>query len=402
MKKIILAIDSFKGCLTSAEAEAACAEGIRSVCPHCSIICVPIADGGEGMLDALRGLGRKEVRMHVKGPLEEEVDARYLLSPDERTAYIEMASASGLTLVPPEKRNPMLTSTYGTGQLMRHAIGQGCRHLVIGLGGSATNDGGMGMLRALGYQLLDHEGKALEGCGEDLDKVCRIDDRFVLPALKDVRCTAACDVRNPFYGPQGAACVFAPQKGADSDKVGLLDKGLRNWAKVIAKATGRDIASLPGAGAAGGLGGALAAFLKAELRPGIDLLLEANHFAELIKDANWVITGEGKADRQTLMGKVPAGVLRTTRQAGIPTLLIAGQIENREELLNAGFYRLRAITPPDIPLQQAMRKEAAEANLRHTLAEILKEEINGIPDADKRPARICEPSATKDGQPQSG
>ena len=400
MRKIVIAIDSFKGCLTSAEAEAACAEGIRQVCPHCHIISVPIADGGEGMLDALSVLRGEKIQVRVQGPLKKEVDAHYLILPDKKTAYIEMASASGLTLVPPEKRNPMLTSTYGTGQLMRHAIEHGCRRLVIGLGGSATNDGGMGMLKALGYRLLDCEGNELEGRGKDLDKVCRIDDRFVLPVIKDVQCTAACDVRNPFYGPQGAACIFAPQKGADADKVKILDEGLRNWANIIAHATRQDITSLPGAGAAGGLGGALAAFLKTELRSGIDLLLEANHFAELIKDADWVITGEGKADKQTLMGKVPAGVLRATQQADIPTLLIAGQIENREELLNAGFHRLCAITPSDMPLQQAMRKEMAETNLKHALEKILKEELTKLPDADKQPARIFGPSATKDGLPQ--
>ena len=374
MKKIVLAIDSFKGCLTSAEAEAACAEGIRQVCPHCSIVSVPIADGGEGMLDALRGLGGEEIQVRVQGPLEEEVDARYRLSPDERTAYIEMASASGLTLVPPEKQNPMLTSTYGTGQLMRHAIDYGCQRLVIGLGGSATNDGGMGMLRALGYRFFDCGGKALEGRGKDLDKVRRIDDRFVLPTLIDVQCTAACDVRNPFYGPQGAAYVFALQKGATPSMLETLDKGLKHWAELMADTTGCNIASLPGAGAAGGLGGALAAFLKAELRPGIDLLLEANRFTELIQNADCIITGEGKADRQTLMGKVPAGVLRAARQVGdIPTLLIAGQVEDEDELLNAGFRCVRAVTPADMPLARALQKETAQANIRQQTATILKE-----------------------------
>ena len=232
----------------------------------------------------------------------------------------------------------------------------------------------MGMLRALGYRFFDCEGKALEGRGKDLDKVRRIDDRFVLPTLIDVQFTAACDVRNPFYGPQGAAYVFAPQKGAPPSMVETLDKGLKHWAELMADTTGCNVASLPGAGAAGGLGGALAAFLKAELRPGIDLLLEANRFTELIQDADCIITGEGKADRQTLMGKVPTGVLRAARQVGdIPTLLIAGQVEDEDELLNAGFRCVRAVTPADMPLARALQKETAQANIRRKTATILKE-----------------------------
>ena len=374
MKKIVLAIDSFKGCLSSTQVEAACADSIRKIYPQCQIVSVPIADGGEGMLDALSGLGGTMSGLRVHGPLGKAVDAHYLISVDRKTAYIEMALASGLTLVPVEQRDPMLATTYGTGQLMRHALDHGCRHLVIGLGGSATNDGGLGMLAALGYRFFNQEGNLLYGCGKDLRHVMYVDDSHIHPALKEIQCTAACDVRNPFCGPEGAAYTFAPQKGADRVMVETLDEGLKNWARVMTRITGRDITALPGAGAAGGLGGALAAFLRAGIRPGIDLLLEANRFADRIMDADLIITGEGRADIQTLMGKTPLGVLRLARQAGIPVFLIAGQVENREELLAAGFSQVYAITPQGMPFVQAMRKEIAETNICRAMKELLSPE----------------------------
>ena len=210
MKKIVLAIDSFKGSLTSAEAEAAALEGIRRVYPQAEIVCIPIADGGEGMLEALSALRAQEVRLRVQGPLDEKVEARYLISSDGQTAYIEMASASGLPLVPENQRNPLLTTTRGTGELMRDALDRGCNHLVIGLGGSATNDGGMGMLSALGIRFLDRQGQELEGRGCDMEETDRIDTSFAHPALKAVRCTAACDVRNPFYAIRSTAPKVQP------------------------------------------------------------------------------------------------------------------------------------------------------------------------------------------------
>lgn len=283
MRKFVLAIDSFKGSLTSTEAEAAAREGILRVYPRAETLCIPIADGGEGMLDALSTLGGQEVPLRVQGPLNDKVEARYLITADGQTAYIEMASASGLTLVPENLRNPLQTTTRGTGELMRDALDRGCRRLVIGLGGSATNDGGMGMLSTLGIRFLDRQGKELEGRGKDMTATVRIDTSLAHPALKTARCTAACDVRNPFDGPQGAAFIFAPQKGATPDDVQLLDQGLHHLAQLYRQTTGLDIATLPGAGAAGGLGGALAAFLHADLRPGISLLLEANGFQDKIK-----------------------------------------------------------------------------------------------------------------------
>lgn len=373
MRKIVLAIDSFKGSLTSAEAEAAALEGIRRVYPQAETICIPIADGGEGMLEALSSLCVQEVRLRVQGPLDEKVEARYLISSNGQTAYIEMASASGLPLVPENQRNPLLTTTHGTGQLIRDALDRGCNHLVIGLGGSATNDGGMGMLSALGIRFLNNQGQELKGRGCDMEKADRIDTSLAHPAMKAVRCTAACDVRNPFYGPEGAAYIFSPQKGATPDEVQLLDKGLRHLAELYRQTTGHDIATLPGAGAAGGLGGALAAFLNAELRPGISLLLEANGFQDKIKGADLIITGEGRADRQTTMGKVPAGVLNESRQTGIPVVLIAGQVADEEILRSAGFSQVYATTPPDMPLSTAMQKDVAQANISRTIERLLKE-----------------------------
>lgn len=372
MRKFVLAIDSFKGSLTSTEAEAAAREGILRVYPQAETLCIPIADGGEGMLDALSTLGGKEVHLRVQGPLNDQVEARYLITADGQTAYIEMASASGLTLVPENLRNPLQTTTRGTGELMRDALDRGCRRLVVGLGGSATNDGGMGMLSALGIRFLDRQGKELEGRGMDMTATVRIDTSLAHPALKTARCTAACDVRNPFDGPQGAAFIFAPQKGATPDDVQLLDQGLHHLAQLYRQTTGLDIATLPGAGAAGGLGGALAAFLHADLRPGISLLLEANGFQDKIKGADLIITGEGCADRQTLMGKVPAGVLNESRQTGIPVVLIAGQIADEEELHAAGFYHVCATTPQDMPLRVAMQKHIAQENIRQAMEQLLK------------------------------
>ena len=376
MNKIVLAIDSFKGSLTSSEAEAAAQEGIHRVYPQAEIVCIPIADGGEGMLEALSGIGSREMRLRVQGPSGSKVEARYLTSVDRQTAYIEMAAASGLTLLPEYQRNPMLTTSHGTGELIRDALDHGCRRLVIGLGGSATNDGGMGMLSALGIRFLNRQGKELEGRGKDMIDVDRIDTSLAHPALKTATCTAACDVRNPFYGPDGAAHVFASQKGATPDEVRLLDEGLRHLAEIFRQTTGHDIATLPGAGAAGGLGGALAVFLDAELRPGISLLLEANRFQEEIRGADLIITGEGRADRQTLMGKVPAGVLQEAQQAGIPVALIAGQTEDEERLRAAGFCHVCATTPQEMPLRTAMQKNVAQEHISRTVEQLLKRAEN--------------------------
>lgn len=374
MKKAVIAIDSFKGCLSSAEAGKAAAEGIRSIYPECEILCLPIADGGEGMLEVLiEATDGQRIHISAHNPLMEWHTACYGILKNGRTVCIEMAGISGLPLVPPEKRNPMLTTSYGTGELIRDALERGCRNFIIGIGGSATNDAGLGMLQALGFRFLDKEGKVLRtGCGGVLMEVASIDTSFVHPGLRTSHFTVACDVQNPFCGPEGATYIFAPQKGADRKMVEALDAGMKNFAEVIFHKTEKDISNHPGAGAAGGMGGSLLAFLNAELKPGIQLMLDALDFNNKIEGADLIITGEGKADRQTLMGKVPSGILDKARKQKIPVILIAGSVENADDLHRAGFRGVYSINPPSITLEQAMQPEVARANISETVIEICR------------------------------
>ena len=336
---IIVAIDSFKGCLTSMEANQAAAEGIRMVLPDAEIVQVPVSDGGEGFLEAFHAaIGGKLVEVTVRDPLMRPVKAKYLLKGE--TAVIEMAQASGLTLLTNEERNPMVATSYGTGQLVADAVRKGAKHVIVGLGGSATSDAGIGMLQALKENLPP----------------------------KDVRFTIASDVKNPLYGENGAAQVFAPQKGATADDVLQLDERARKFAEDSARHFGYDRSQEEGAGAAGGLGYAFLQYLDADCKPGIQLLLETIHFDEMVKGANLIITGEGAADRQTLMGKLPMGILQ--RSAGVPVCLIAGRIKNQEELLKAGFARVACINPDGITLEEAMRKEVAKRNISDTVSRL--------------------------------
>lgn len=377
MRKVILAIDSFKGCLSSKEAETAAAQGIRHAFSTCETICLPVADGGEGMQRVLtEALNGREIRLSAHDPLMQMRQTAYGLSGDGTTAFIEMAAISGLPLVPLRQRNPSLTTTYGTGELIKDALNRGCRRFVIGLGGSATNDAGLGMLQALGFRFRDRYGnelgKAQPMCGQLLNEIAFIDFSTALPALREARFTAACDVCNPFFGPEGAACVFAPQKGADPEMVAALDKGLQHLAQVIQQTTGRDIATLPGAGAAGGMGGTLSALLNAELKPGIDLLLDLTDFDKLIEGADLIITGEGKSDRQTVMGKVPSGILKRARRQGIPVILVSGSIEDADILNQAGFRAAFSITPAPMSLEEAMRPSTACRNIMQTVGQICR------------------------------
>lgn len=377
MRKVILAIDSFKGCLSSKEAETAAAQGIRHVFPTCETICLPVADGGEGMQRVLtEALNGQEIRLSAHDPLMQMRQTAYGLSGDGTTAFIEMAAISGLPLVPLRQRNPSLTTTYGTGELIKDALNRGCRRFVIGLGGSATNDAGLGMLQALGFRFRDRYGnelgKAQPMCGQLLSEIAFIDFSTALPALREARFTAACDVCNPFFGPEGAACVFAPQKGADPEMVAALDKGLQHLAQVIQQTTGHDIATLPGAGAAGGMGGTLSALLNAELKPGIDLLLDLTDFDKLIEGADLIITGEGKSDRQTVMGKVPSGILKRASRQGIPVILVSGSIEDADILNQAGFRAAFSITPAPMSLEEAMRPSTACQNIMQTVGQICR------------------------------
>lgn len=364
---ITLAFDSFKGSLTSEEVADAFQEGLLSTLPHCTVNKVCIADGGEGTAEALvRTLHGEWCETIVSDPLGHDIKARYGIIRHESTAIMEMAVASGLPLLRPEERNPMKTTTYGTGQLIANAINQGCRKFLIGIGGSATNDGGTGMLRALGFRFIDKEGHELTGGGEILEHIHRIDNTLALPQLNECLFTVVCDVNNPLYGPNGAAHVFAPQKGADKEMVALLDKGLRNYADTIMRFNGKDIACVPGAGAAGGMGAGMMAMLDARLEKGIDLILDTIHFEDIIKGSDLVVTGEGRIDHQTLMGKAPGGVLKRAMAQGIPTLAIGGCIQWCRELQESAFKEIICINPNNLPETQAMQHDIAMKNVRQT------------------------------------
>jgi glycerate kinase len=364
-------MDSFKGCLTSVEAGWAAKEGVESVYPGCEILLLPVADGGEGLVVALlSALQGRYVQLQAHDPLMNRMEACYGISGDGRTALIEMASVSGLPLVPDSKRNPMLTTTFGTGELIKDALERGCRDFIIGIGGSATNDAGLGMLQALGFRFHDKNGNVLGTGGKILADVVSVDESSVHPALKDARFTVACDVHNPFYGPDGAAYVYARQKGADDKMIEELDAGMQSLAKVILQTTGKDIAPYPGAGAAGGMGGGCLAFLNATLKPGIKLLLDTLHFEEKIEKADLIITGEGRADRQTAMGKVPSGILEAAGKQHIPVVLIAGSVEDVSLLNRAGFQSVFSIMPAPVSLEKAMEPEFARANIKSLVIQL--------------------------------
>ena len=367
MNTILLAFDSFKGSLTSREVADAFEEGVRSVASDCIIHKVCLADGGEGTAEALVStLGGEWVEVEVFDPLMRPIRARYGVVDDGDTAIIEMAEASGLTLLAEEERNPLKTSTYGTGQLIADALKRGCRKILVGIGGSATNDAGTGMLSALGFRFFDAEGHLLAGCGESLERVATIDSSHILPELKSVDIRVACDVTNPFCGPQGAAYVFAPQKGADRQMVERLDKGMWHFAEIIKQYNKVDVTHLSGAGAAGGLGGAFSALLGAQLCQGVELVLDALHFEELLKGCDLVVTGEGRIDRQTLMGKAPMGILKAATRRGIPVIAIGGSVERCPELEHSGFSSILSINEEGLPLHLAMRPEVAKENIRWT------------------------------------
>lgn len=348
--KIVLAIDSFKGCLTSVEANQAAAEGIRTVRPDAEVVQVPVSDGDEGFLDAFHAaLGGEMVTIGVRDPLMRRISARYLLKGG--TAVIEMAQACGLTLLSVDERNPLLATSYGVGLLVADAVRRCARHIIVGLGGSATSDAGIGMIRALIDAFAPH------GTWDDVQ------------ALRPVRFTIASDVQNPLCGANGAAHVFAPQKGATPEMVSRLDARARRFAEVSARHFGYDRSQQPGAGAAGGLGYAFLQYLDADCQPGIRLLLDALHFRELISDATLIVTGEGSADRQTLMGKLPMGILQQSH--GIPVALIAGRITDCDRLLRAGFAKVKCINPTGLPQEVAMQSSIACRNIAETVSQLL-------------------------------
>ena len=372
--KIVLAIDSFKGSLSSKEAEMAVSKVIRSRFPSCEIVSIPIADGGEGTLSVLLEVCQGTYRsVEAHNPCMERITAQYGISQNGQTAFIETANVSGLPLIKESQKNPMKTTTFGTGELIKDALNQGCTRFVIGIGGSATNDAGTGMLQALGFHFLDKDGKKLGQGGEILSHIVSIDDTQKEPLLAKAHFTVACDVHNPFYGPNGAAYIYAKQKGADDAMIATLDKGMKSFARVIHSATGKDISHIPGSGAAGGLGGGMVAFLNGELTSGADLLLEISRFKEEITDADLIITGEGKIDRQSLMGKIPGKILRIGRERNLPVIALAGMVEDKNILLEAGFKGVYPIKPADMPLKEAIKPAVALQNIQKATAGILNE-----------------------------
>ena len=376
--KVVIAIDSFKGSLTSTEAGQAIADGILEQFPQSQMELIPIADGGEGMLTVmLNTIGGKIQHLTAHNPCMESIQTSYGISEDGTTAFIEMANISGLPLIRREQQNPMKTTTYGTGEIIRNAFEKGCTRFIIGIGGSATNDAGIGMLQALGFEFLDKDRQPLGFGGEILNKIVSTNSTKVHPKVKNAHFIVACDVQNPFYGPDGAAAIYARQKGADNAMIEELDRGMQSFAQVIQKDTGKDISMVPGSGAAGGMGGGMLAFLDAELRSGADLVLDLCQFNSKIEDADLIITGEGRMDRQSLMGKIPGKILEAGKRKGIPVIAFTGSIADKEILESAGFKGLFATKPDSMPLEEAMKPDIAIQNIKSALASAHLETLIG-------------------------
>jgi glycerate kinase len=353
--KILIASDSFKGSATTMEVADNIAKGLLRVCPEIEIEKLPVADGGEGTVETLvAGMDGNLVHVEVTGPLGERVKAKYGII-DDGMAIIEMAEASGLVLVEEEMRNPTLTTTYGTGELILSALERGLKRIYVGIGGSSTNDGGMGMARALGYRFLDRDGNELPDGGGSLGQLDRIDVANVTPLLKDARITVMCDVENPLFGPDGAAYVYGPQKGADPDMVQILDENLRHFSEILIRDMNADVADIPGSGAAGGLGGGLMAFCGAELKPGIEMVLDILDFDSHLQDVDLVVTGEGRIDGQSAKGKVPAGIAKRAKKLNKPLVAIAGGVgEGIEGFYSIGIDLILPIVDGPMELRQAM------------------------------------------------
>lgn len=372
--KAVVAIDSLKGSLSSMEAGNAIAEGICRADAEAKVEVRPLADGGEGTVDALvQGMNGSLRKVRVTGPLGDKVDAAYGIIEEAKMAVIEMSAAAGITLVPDEKKNPLFTTTYGVGEMIWDAIEKGCRKFVVGIGGSATNDGGIGMLQALGYDFLNSKGNAVPYGAKGLEDLAEIRKEHVLPELAQCEFKVACDVTNPLCGPLGASAVYGPQKGATPEMVREMDQWLADYAKLAANCSERADAEHPGTGAAGGLGFAFLTFTNAVLESGIKIVLEETKLEQYIQDADIVITGEGRLDGQTAMGKAPVGVAKLAGKYKIPVLAFAGSVTKdarkcNEEGIHAFFPILRGITT----LEDAMDAENARRNLMETVEQVFR------------------------------
>lgn len=363
--KIVIAPDSYKESLTAMEVAVAIEKGFRAVLPEAEYIKLPMADGGEGTVQSLVDATGGEIIEHqVTGPLGEQVNAFYGLMGDGQTAIIEMAAASGLHLVAPSQRNPLQTTTFGTGELIKAVLDKGVNHIIVGIGGSATNDGGIGMAQALGIKFLDNSGKEIGYGGGALARLASIDISAVDPRLADIKLEVACDVDNPLCGEKGASAIFGPQKGATPAMVQQLDMNLAHYASIMKTQLGSDVKDMPGAGAAGGLGAALMGLLDASLRPGIEIVMDAVNLAEVVKDADLVITGEGRIDSQTIHGKTPIGVARSAKQFNKPVLGIAGCLSNDCHVVhNHGIDAVFSVVPRSVSLEEALRDAAVNVEL---------------------------------------
>ncbi|MEZ9644785.1 glycerate kinase [Vibrio sp. 10N.261.52.C2] len=359
--KIVIAPDSYKESLSAMGVAQAIEDGFKQLIPNAEYVKLPMADGGEGTVQSLVDATNGSIIQHpVIGPLGEIVEGYYGMFGDGKTAIIEMAAASGLDLVSPEQRNPLKTTTYGTGELIKAVLDKGVEHIIIGIGGSATNDGGLGMAQALGIRMLDAEGHELVFGGGELSKLTTIDLTNLDPRLQNVRLEVACDVDNPLCGPKGASQVFGPQKGATPEMVELLDANLAHYASIMKNQLGVDVIDLPGAGAAGGLGAALVGLLNAELRPGINIVMDAVNLDEIVSDADLVITGEGRIDSQTIHGKTPIGVARTAKKHKLPVIGIAGCLASDCGVVHEhGIDAVFAVVNRSVDLPTALA-EAAE------------------------------------------
>ena len=372
--KVVIAIDSLKGSLSSLEAGAAVREGILRADPSCEVAIRPLADGGEGTVEALTlGMGGKLRELSVKGPLGENTLAVYGILPASHTAILEISQAAGITLVPKEKRNPLHTTSFGVGEMILDAVQRGCRRFIVGIGGSATNDGGIGMLQALGYEFLDASGKPLPLGAEGLKELSEIRIDKALPELRECRFRIACDVTNPLCGENGCSAVFGPQKGADPAVIPEMDRWLSHYAKLSRAFFETADPDAPGAGAAGGLGFAFLSYTNAVLESGVRIVLKETRLSDFIKDADLVITGEGRLDAQTIMGKAPIGVAGIAKKYGKPVIAFSGSVSEDAVKCNAhGIDAFFPILRRAEPLSCCMEAKTAKRNLADTAEQVFR------------------------------
>ena len=372
--KVVVAIDSFKGSLSSIEAGQAVKAGVLAAHPDANVIIKPLADGGEGTTDAfIEGLGGQRIDLIVTGPMGSLVSCYYGYLEKDKTAIIEMASASGITLVPAHQKNPLTASTHGVGEMILHALEKGCRHFIIGIGGSATNDAGIGMLKALGYSFLDEQGLDVGEGAQAVGKVASIDAKNRHALLDDCQFRIACDVTNPLCGENGATYIYGPQKGVTEAQKESLDQDMAHFADVTETTLNCAYKNYPGAGAAGGLGFAFLSYLHASLSPGVELILDAINLSDALNDADIVVTGEGQLDRQTAMGKAPVGVAKLAKAHGAKVLAFSGSVTKEAVACNqAGIDAFFPILRRIVTLEEAMEPSTARSNMTASVEQVFR------------------------------